>query len=121
MEIKTIGATPSKRNQLGNVHTVGWESRSITTQSFISHLVCRKRWSRPFCFVQLQLTRIYIGDPFFFKFRVIDGNYIMKISRSIIKHIKSSNILDKKKVFTNAYRIIGHINFGLSFCVSIFF
>ena len=65
MEIKTIGATPSKRNQLGNVHTVGWESRSITTQSFISHLVCRKRWSQPLCFVQLQFTRIYIGDTFF--------------------------------------------------------
>ena len=32
MEIKNASATPSKSNQLINVYTVRWESRTITTQ-----------------------------------------------------------------------------------------
>ena len=32
MEIKNASTTPSKSNQLGNVNTIRWESRTITTQ-----------------------------------------------------------------------------------------
>ena len=111
MEIQNASTTSSKSNQLRNVNTARWMYGNVTTQpwkinnrnseviaffvnagmnvtanNFYISIQERSFFVWRFCFIQLKFCWIYMGN-IFLKFRVIDGEYIVKISRVIIKHV----------------------------------
>ena len=109
MEIKNASTTSSKSNQLRNINSVRWESRNITTQpgeiyyrkseviafvvnacvnittnNFDVQMQERCLFVRSICLIQLKFSWIYVRNMLS-KFRVINGEYIVKISRGIVE------------------------------------
>ena len=107
MDVQIASTTPSKSNQLQSVNTARWDSWNVTTQPW----EINDRKSEVAAFVvnagmnvttnkskkEVSLAEVfalsnccsagYISGICFLKFRVIDGENIVKISRSIVKHI----------------------------------
>ena len=111
IEIRNASATPSQSNQLRNVNTIRWESWNISTQpgeiddrksediafvvnagmNITANNIYIQIKERSFfvlgiCFVQLKFRWIYIRNMFL-KFRISNVEYIVKISRGVVKHV----------------------------------
>ena len=89
IEIQNAIITPSTSIELCNIKTVRLESWNVTIQQWeinnrkseVIALTTNLLYS-----TEVQLA-IYIRIFFFFKFSVIDGENIVKISRGIVEHI----------------------------------
>ena len=140
MEIQNASTTPCKSEQLQHVNTVRWESGNVTTQpleinnrtsdviafvvnacmnvtanNFYIWIQERSFFDWSICYIKLKFCWIYIRNMFV-KFRVIDCEYIVKLSRGIIKAYMNIDILLQTAAIFFSNELLSETGYWLGWC-----